>query len=302
MIEAAPKQGKGLHDWILTTSRDLLMQGNYGVEDVIEQMTTATADSRRTSQNLETEIRNAVEGAAAFLLEHPESFISPSNTQRKLFRNVEDYLTNDPFKWVDRRSYWLPSNERVRKLALAANFELTSSGYFSYEALFCQIDFLICCAIDVWNPQIYRVRKWIPLIERQQFIVSTYCLTKKRGKCDDNMGKSLYQVIEFDGDSKENQLRLLARLDQEIRLGMIVDSGNKSLHGWFPVFHLGRKEVKSFFRLATSLGADRHLWVASQYVRAPLGLNRKTGCKQEVVYWNEDVIGEHSEIVRSLCQ
>jgi hypothetical protein len=275
----------------------------YGREDAISMLLAAVKDSGRTSQDVGLEIRNAVDGAIAYLEEHPGDSNGRGSWQAP---DPTNYHFQDPGWHQDSRSEYLPTNAVLRKEMLANRDTIEISAYpeFSYTDLFANINFLLCCCVNVNMPEIKPLCRWMSAgMHTQQFIVPNYCLHERLGKCDLNMGKSLYQVIEFDGDSKVDQAKLLFGLEEEfeLALGMIVDSGNKSLHGWFPIFHLDRREWRSFVRLATSLGADPMLRIPSQYVRMPGGVNRKTNNRQRVLYYNKEVIHEHNLLVRKEC-
>lgn len=95
-----------------------------------------------------------------------------------------------------------------------------------------------------------------------------------------------YIVIEFDAlstDKKENKERSAAffrYLSAALTLVMVVDSGNKSLHGWFKNDVYMTDEVKFFLR---QLGADINTMRPSQPVRLP-GAIRDNGNVQSVLW------------------
>src|SRR5712664_2399972 len=79
MLKHAPIQGNGLHDYLLRESRNLLCKG-YTPEIVFEELLSATKQSGRTTQDIEGEISNAIEGVVAYLSEHPN--FQPSNGRK----------------------------------------------------------------------------------------------------------------------------------------------------------------------------------------------------------------------------
>jgi hypothetical protein len=96
-------------------------------------------------------------------------------------------------------------------------------------------------------------------------------------RCQDNVEKVLYQVVEFDGeDNKGHQARFLNLLAHLVPCGAVVDSGGKSLHGWFRVDHMDMAQRLRFFGLACMLGADPTKWDPAGWVRMPGG-QRPTG-------------------------
>lgn len=104
-----------------------------------------------------------------------------------------------------------------------------------------------------------------------------------------------YVVIEMDpkGDSdplkdKAIQAKILARLSEALPMPMIVDSGGKSLHGWFFVEGLADQVVEDFMRLGQMLGCDPAVFTKCQWVRLPGGRREPKddvpGKPQQVVY------------------
>lgn len=95
-----------------------------------------------------------------------------------------------------------------------------------------------------------------------------------------------YVVVEFDSlaqDKRENKLRsaaILRYLGVAFDLRMVVDSGNKSLHGWFANDARMTDEAKFFIR---QLGADINTMRPSQPVRVPGG-RRDNGNIQSVLW------------------
>lgn len=77
----------------------------------------------------------------------------------------------------------------------------------------------------------------------------------------------------------------LAEKAKYLRLVMVVDSGGKSLHGWFLVEGVAEEYVLKFFRYAVALGADPATWTRCQWVRMPGG-TRDNGKRQVVLYFN----------------
>jgi hypothetical protein len=105
-------------------------------------------------------------------------------------------------------------------------------------------------------------------------------------RCIENTGPREYLVIESDiGTNKDEHARLLSHLASKARLVMVVDSGGKSLHGWFDCRHAPAHRIARFMQYAIWLGADRHLWVPCQWVRMPGG-TRRDGALQHVLYFN----------------
>jgi hypothetical protein len=102
-------------------------------------------------------------------------------------------------------------------------------------------------------------------------------------------GPRRFLVIEGDGTSKDEQAAALLHLAERAPLSLVVDSGGKSLHGWFFVAGKTDEQLAPFFRRACSLGADKALWLRSQFVRMPDGL-RSNGNRQHVLFFNPETI------------
>lgn len=70
---------------------------------------------------------------------------------------------------------------------------------------------------------------------------------------------------------------------------LVVHSGGKSLHGWFPCAGIEENILQRFMRYAVQIGADRATWTRCQFVRMPAGL-RDNGKRQKVVYFNPEAL------------
>jgi hypothetical protein len=73
-------------------------------------------------------------------------------------------------------------------------------------------------------------------------------------------------------------------------LVMVVDSGGKSLHGWFYCAGVPDNVLRRFMNCAHRLGADKATWLnRSQFVRMPDG-TRSNGNRQSVYYFNPEPV------------
>jgi hypothetical protein len=76
------------------------------------------------------------------------------------------------------------------------------------------------------------------------------------------------------------------------RLALVVFSANKSLQGWFYVAGKTDQELRPFFTLAVTLGADRAMWNRHQLCRMPGGLRisgeagEQRGRRQEIYFFD----------------
>jgi len=80
---------------------------------------------------------------------------------------------------------------------------------------------------------------------------------------------------------------ILVELARFAPLIMAVNSGGKSIHGWFPA-NVEKRIQYNFFRTACSLGADPALANLNQWSRYPAGIRTKGGTFQKVEYFNTD--------------
>jgi hypothetical protein len=103
-------------------------------------------------------------------------------------------------------------------------------------------------------------------------------------RCNENVGRQIFQVIEFDGGTLDEQARIHLHLKSRgMPLVMVVFSGGKSLHGWYRVDKIRGADLSKFLHYAAALGADRATYVPCQLVRTPNAF-RDGGAKQEVLY------------------
>jgi hypothetical protein len=301
-IREAPVAGTGLHEWILSTSRQLLMEG-YDRETVSKLMVSRAEGKGR---RIEGEIRDAVEGAVKWLAEHPD-YQGGKKALEYTPPICHDWLGSG---YLDRRDNRPEYNEADRELisnvlVSLKPLKLKGSGSFNWWKLFADIDFNVCLCQEVWNMDTRPLSEWLGYgdLREYQYMVPSPMHDAGRGKkfkCDKNTSKRLWQIIEFDSGTREDQLKLLKFLSryEDWPLGMIVFSGGKSLHGWFGAYEKTEYDIRTFFLEATKLGADRMMRIPSQYCRVPNGTNYKTRRKQQVIYWDEEVINAQSEIVK----
>jgi len=186
----------------------------------------------------------------------------------------------------------------------------------------------LLCAGPSSNFVLTRPRKeWSGFLSRQQFIVPSPMI-KRKGRTQDgnlsarsleNVGPRKFLVVEFDFvETDENGrhtpaapmlqrlavqgvsvLDLCAGLHAELAgvrpLALIVHSGGKSLHGWYPCGGDEEEDnMHRFMRFAVSLGADPATWTRIQLVRMPDGV-RDNGKRQRVLYFNPAVLNGDAE-------
>lgn len=186
----------------------------------------------------------------------------------------------------------------------------------------------LLCAGPSSNFVLTRPRKeWSGFLSRQQFIVPSPMI-KRKGRTRDgdlsarsleNVGPRKFLVVEFDFvETDENGrqtpaapmlqrlagqgvsvLDLCAALHAELAgvrtLALVVHSGGKSLHGWYPCDGDQEEDnMHRFMRFAVSLGADPATWTRIQLVRMPDGV-RDNGKRQRLLYFNPAVLNGGAE-------
>ena len=104
-----------------------------------------------------------------------------------------------------------------------------------------------------------------------------------------NTGPRRFLVLEFDRIDRDTQAAVLLHLAERAPLTLAVDSGGKSIHGWFFCEGKTDEQLRPFFRMACGLGADPATWLRSQFVRMPDG-RRDNGNRQSVLFFNEGTI------------
>lgn len=151
------------------------------------------------------------------------------------------------------------------------------------------------------------------------------CAGKDSMRCLDNTGPRHFLVIEFDFKADDGsgsggsvtpdhplanpsvvlKSRMVSRLLRDgftvhdmcaalihhlasyVSPVLVVYSGGKSLHTWFPCKGVEDDTLRPFMRYAVQIGADRATWSRCQFVRMPGGL-RDNGNRQTVHYFNPE--------------
>lgn len=111
-------------------------------------------------------------------------------------------------------------------------------------------------------------------------------------RCQSNIAVRRWIIAECDDPAlnKGMQAKILTVLARALPLRLVVDSGGKSLHGWFFCEGLDECAVAKFFGLACVLGADLTRWDKCGWVRMPGGVRvkgDKTRVRQRVVYFDQ---------------
>jgi len=154
-------------------------------------------------------------------------------------------------------------------------------------------DPLLCCGMTAYAMDTRPLSEWRGMLGPMQFVVPSPMMTvtgprKGDGQesfhAESNTGPREYLVTEFDGPPKPAQMARIASLRafSVLDLVTVVDSGGKSLHGYWRA-----KDESSnarFFEQACRLGADSKLWLRSQFSRMPGGTRERR--RQEVLFFD----------------
>ena len=159
-------------------------------------------------------------------------------------------------------------------------------------------DVLLCVGESLQHFATRPREQWSGKLAGQQFIVPSPMVSKSGRTKDghlssrslENTGPRRFLVVEFDQGTPDQHAALLLYLAGLAPLALVVQSGGKSLHGWFYCAGQPEVELQKFMRYAVSLRADPATWTRSQFVRLPGGL-RDNGKRQQVLFFNPAAIG-----------
>ncbi len=280
LLAAPPRRGEGLHTWIYSVARQLHAHGTES--DIVHYLAILLNDRGVRPGEIEEAVRN-----------------SKASAWQPSFGARTAPLIQAPAKWpaIDdhRRAALLKCGCGLMGLIEASPVNMMNSGPSPEEIidhLFPENPFLCCgssaTAFDTKPRELWRGR-----LADMQFIVpspmSRLRGTTKNGnastRCLDNTGPRRFLVLEFDTGTTDEHATILLQFAQSRPLAMVVHSGGKSLHGWFPCLDRTEEEVRGFFAYAVSLGADPATFSRCQMVRMPGGL-RDNGQRQQVLFFN----------------
>lgn len=124
------------------------------------------------------------------------------------------------------------------------------------------------------------VSDWIKICPIGNFTTGSTFKPGVFNRSNENVLESRYMVIESDTLNKLEMLSIFKWMITFCRLRAIVDTGGKSLHGWFD--HASERFRLKLKPLLHELGCDRSLFKPSQPVRLP-GVKR--GEKRQKLLW-----------------
>jgi hypothetical protein len=110
---------------------------------------------------------------------------------------------------------------------------------------------------------------------------------KPSPRCKQNVLERRFLVVESDILAKNEQAAVILHLAKYASLALAVDSGGKSIHGFFYCGGVDEDTAMKFFDQAVRLGADEADRTPSQFARLPGG-TRANGAYQKPLYFNPD--------------
>lgn len=99
----------------------------------------------------------------------------------------------------------------------------------------------------------------------------------------ENLVGPRFLVVESDILSKDQVGAVFRWLGTLLTLRTIIDTGGKSLHGWFD--YPGEDLLKELMVILPILGCDRKMFNPAQPCRMPGVIRGNTGKLQEMIYW-----------------
>ena len=305
ILQSVPSAGQGVNRWLFVAAKKL-HRLNIDADKIEELLADATWNCGRELKA--DEIPRAVRNAA------PGALRSTGSLRRRWpSRNYEQI---EAIGMTGIRLSGLEKESPVSPGSAANQTECIIDALFPGNPL-------LCAGSSLSRARTLHRERWRGELGAQQFIVPSP-MSKPTGltadgkistRSLDNTGPRRFLVVEFDfaetdGNGSDTEatptlrrLResgvtiadLCAALHAELAklrpLALVLHSGGKSLHGWYPCGGEAEEPgMVRFMRYAVSLGADPATWTLCQFVRMPDG-TRDNGNRQRVLYFNPAVIG-----------
>ncbi len=281
MIDPCPPSGRGVHHWLMQAGWMCRLSGMNATETA-----RYLRDHMTRYPNPRGEVEQAVE----------KIFGEPATTRK---HEAEFRSSRWPDVDHERRAEIAASGAGLSDLWELSPEPRVDSEPHTEEIVDALLpgDPLLCCGESSRRFATRRRSEWRGRLSGLQLIVPSP-MSAVSGKTQDgrdsqhtlaNTGPRRFLVIEQDAGSLDEQAAVLVHLASLAPLAAAIQSGSKSLHGWF--FCAGRPEesLLRFMRYAVRLGADRATWTRSQFVRMPDG-TREGGARQAVYFLNPGVV------------
>jgi hypothetical protein len=277
LLEAPPRTGEGVHNWIFTVARHLHVHLPAG--EIVSLLENRVASCGRAVPR--NEIISAVQNSLHCAWQ-PSRNASPRKPASKW-----------PTVNVEQREAIISANGGLADLWDASPVRIEDDQQQSEEIIdrLFPGNPLLCCGAASSSFDTRPREQWRGELSRLALIVPSPMTAPKgltkQGKASthtlDNTGPRRFLICEFDTGTSDDQAALLLHLGRYAPLVCAVHSGGKSMHGWFFVAGQPADKVENFFQYAVGLGADHATWTRSQFVRMPDG-TRDNG-KQQTVYF-----------------
>jgi hypothetical protein len=289
LVKPCPPSGQGVHSWLFHAACCAVEAGISDAQAVeeIEAMMTRLP-------NPPTEIEDALRAARG-------ERRSPSIPWPQVNEEQIEAIVQDGMRVLD---FWQ-----------ASPFEIHTGENRAEDV----IDILfpgnpwLCVGQSARAFRTQRREQWRGQLDKYALIVPSPMTNKtgltKNGResCHslDNTGRRRFLIIEADRGDLDQQAAVIRHLESYAPLAAVVFSGSRSLHGWFVCKGASEEKLLRFMRYAVSLGADKRMWLRSQFCRMPdgrrfdcktstalssCGLNGIPAGQQALLYLNPDVI------------
>lgn len=279
-----PPPENGVNAWTLSTARKCR---NLGISrDFTESLIKAFEPLLRDGRDFKfNEVENAVNKAFSTNLKAEASRVSDSISRMQwdsvLTSEIHTLFGKGPDDW---RAISLPHTE---KLTPKEVLEIIMNP--SPESL-------ICVGYKNGDYGFKRITKEFQefkSLENLSYVIPAY-MTAKAGKTQSgktsagaksNTGDRIYNVVDLDDPPPEEHSSILWKLAEFRKPDLVLKTGGKGLHGWFPV----SGDDDHFWHAVVLLGADVRIYKnKSQLVRLPNG-TRDNGERQEVLFINPNL-------------
>ena len=301
ILRSCPSAGEGVNHWLFCAARKL-HRLSIPPAEIERSLERATVNCGRDLRN--DEVSRAVRNSA------PEALGKTKFYRKWPQRNYEQ------IEAIGRSGVSLTHlrSESPEPIHLECNTERIVDAVFPGNPM-------ICAGAALGSAHTRPREEWRGSLARQQFIVPSPMRNRRGVTADghlsarslDGTGPRTFLVVEFDFAETGNTGRdtpaapmlrrlradgitisdLCASVHLELAklrpLALVLHSGGKSLHGWFPCTGEEEDTLRRFMRFAVSLGADTATWTRSQFVRMPGGI-RDNGSPQRVLYFNPAVL------------
>jgi hypothetical protein len=278
LSEPCPEAGGGVNHWLLKIARRCAML-NRSEAEAEDRIRNGSADCGRPVT--EKEIRRALWRAYNTATSRSDERKEPKIAVNQA---LAESITKDGPGVCD-----LAEISPVR-------FRGRARGTIDVVTTLFAGDPLVCVGIDKRSMDTMKLHSAVEIISASndlRYIVPN-AMSKKRGinldgkessRCLDNTGPRMYFVADFDQGNKDSHAALIAHLANYAPLAVVMDSGGKSLHGWFRTGGSSEELVSNLINYAISLGADPQMRVLCQFCRMP-DATRENGNRQSVIYFN----------------